>query len=343
MDPAHERALDHILLALRAIKLYDKAIEYGKQYVKQYHSSEAFANLGRSYSLAGNFDKALETYRSGVQIYPESSLLQGGIGRIYTYQGKYEEAEEYLKPMTGTEKSNSIRIEGYRKLVQLYPYQGKYILTMNMYDNLIELNRQENKMHDVAEQGILKAFSMIDGRGKKEGVLKEVEKTLEIKNPGCLAYNLTLALIYIDFKYFEKAYSASEQYVSPDYQHLVKAHEYFNKNEWEKALAEYKDFGDSGNNPYAKFQIAQCYFELGNWQKAIEETKTAQNIYTGWGRWIIYPKTFHLLGKIYEKKGDISLAIENYEKFLDLWKDADKDLPDLIDGKKRLAYLKGAL
>jgi len=50
--------------------------------------------------------------------------------------------------------------------------------------------------------------------------------------------------------------------------------------------------------------------------------------------------SFLLLGKAYEKKGDTQLAIQNYEKFLDLWKDADKDLPDLIDAKKRLAKLK---
>ncbi|NIP26045.1 MAG: hypothetical protein GWN67_07155, partial [Phycisphaerae bacterium] len=48
----------------------------------------------------------------------------------------------------------------------------------------------------------------------------------------------------------------------------------------------------------------------------------------------------YLLGKIYEKKGDNQLAIQNYEKFLDLWKDADPDLPDLIDAKKRLTRLK---
>ena len=47
------------------------------------------------------------------------------------------------------------------------------------------------------------------------------------------------------------------------------------------------------------------------------------------------------MGKIYEKKGDTSLAVKNYEKFLELWKDADQDLPDLIDAKKRLANLKG--
>ena len=52
------------------------------------------------------------------------------------------------------------------------------------------------------------------------------------------------------------------------------------------------------------------------------------------------PNGFYLLGKIYEKNGDTQLAIQNYEKFLDLWKDVDKDLPDLIDAKKRLAKLK---
>ena len=49
--------------------------------------------------------------------------------------------------------------------------------------------------------------------------------------------------------------------------------------------------------------------------------------------------SFLLLGKIYEKKGDTQLAIENYEKLLDLWKDADEDLPDLIEAKTRLAKL----
>ena len=60
-----------------------------------------------------------------------------------------------------------------------------------------------------------------------------------------------------------------------------------------------------------------------------------------WGRRpIFYHKSFHLLGKIYEAKGDIVSAIENYEKLLDLWKDADEDLVDLVDAKKRLKRLK---
>ncbi len=46
------------------------------------------------------------------------------------------------------------------------------------------------------------------------------------------------------------------------------------------------------------------------------------------------------LGKVYEKKKNFVKAKYHVEKFLNLWKDADKDLPELIDGKKLLAKLK---
>jgi len=46
-----------------------------------------------------------------------------------------------------------------------------------------------------------------------------------------------------------------------------------------------------------------------------------------------------MLGKIYEEKGWKGKAIEHYEKFLDLWKDADPGIADVDDAKKKLAGL----
>ena len=46
-----------------------------------------------------------------------------------------------------------------------------------------------------------------------------------------------------------------------------------------------------------------------------------------------------MLGKICEQQGQKSKAIEHYEKFLDLWKDADPGIPEVEDAKKQLAAL----
>ena len=54
-----------------------------------------------------------------------------------------------------------------------------------------------------------------------------------------------------------------------------------------------------------------------------------------------YALAHYQLGKVYEKMKIIAKAKKHYEKFLDLWKDADEDLPELIDGKKRLGELNG--
>lgn len=56
---------------------------------------------------------------------------------------------------------------------------------------------------------------------------------------------------------------------------------------------------------------------------------------------LIIRRVFISLVKYMKKKGETKLAIENYEKLLNLWKDANQDLVDLVDAKARLAELKG--
>jgi tetratricopeptide (TPR) repeat protein len=52
-------------------------------------------------------------------------------------------------------------------------------------------------------------------------------------------------------------------------------------------------------------------------------------------------RVYSHIARLYEQKGDRRQAILSYQKALEQWKNADKDLPELVDAKERLAKLKG--
>ncbi len=87
--------------------------------------------------------------------------------------------------------------------------------------------------------------------------------------------------------------------------------------------------------------LATAYYASGDLDKAQEEYERI--ISSSSGRFDfgdVYALSFYALGKIYEQKGWKGKALEQYEKFLGLWKDADPGFPEVEDAKKRLAALK---
>ena len=54
----------------------------------------------------------------------------------------------------------------------------------------------------------------------------------------------------------------------------------------------------------------------------------------------VYAKIFYRLGNIYEKEGLNDKAVDHYERFLDLWQDADPGTPEVEHTKKKLVGLK---
>jgi tetratricopeptide (TPR) repeat protein len=87
--------------------------------------------------------------------------------------------------------------------------------------------------------------------------------------------------------------------------------------------------------------LGAAYFrkgDMGRAQQAYE--KISSQLSSKWNG-EIYVKCFYMLGRIAEQQGDKARAITNYGKFLDLWKDADRGIPEVEDAKKRLAGLTG--
>jgi len=101
--------------------------------------------------------------------------------------------------------------------------------------------------------------------------------------------------------------------------------------------------------------LGEAYYRAGDLPKAREQYERITQLQAGgfgfeatlsWGpsgrfrRGDIYARSFYHLGRIDEKLGDKVRARENYQKFLDLWKNADPGLPEVEDARTRLAGLK---
>ena len=88
---------------------------------------------------------------------------------------------------------------------------------------------------------------------------------------------------------------------------------------------------------------AKSFIEMGDYQNALKETfrfRPVNNEITG--RMIFdnyWTKKDYLRGLAYEGLGDKSNARESYIDFLRIWSNADENLPEIIDAKKRLRNL----
>ena len=342
MDPTDEGTLSILVRVYENTRQYDKALEYAKEYVSQARSPLAYGRLAAVYVLMNDFSNAFETYELGLQLFRDDPSLLVGKGRAYAFKGDYEKAEEEFKTMTMGDRGVEVQKEGLEGLATLYAYLGKYSQAKRAYDRRIEFAWKEKDTVDVAFTILGKAMRIYWGHLDKEEALKEVQRIVNFTNIRNQNYYGFLADVYYHLGELEKARTAAEKVSAIWWTDRLEAREHHAKKNWEKAVSLYERIiaRNPDQQPYCGYLAALCYFELGELNKAVEEIRAAQS-YFGGAHWLAHSKGLYVLGKIYEKKGDPKLAVENYEKFLNLWKDADNDLPDLLDAKARLGKLKG--
>jgi tetratricopeptide (TPR) repeat protein len=101
------------------------------------------------------------------------------------------------------------------------------------------------------------------------------------------------------------------------------------KEKFSEAILDFKkylslqSYGALCRNVRVIDSLALAYYRSGDMEKAKEEYERITSLTDGrLTAGDIYAKSFYKLGEIYEQQGNKSKAIENYEKFLDLWKEA---------------------
>jgi hypothetical protein len=67
----------------------------------------------------------------------------------------------------------------------------------------------------------------------------------------------------------------------------------------------------------------------------------ADRLDLGWEAQEVSILAHYYLGTIREAQGDTLAAIDNYNRFLQIWESGDRDIPLLVDARERLVNLMG--
>jgi tetratricopeptide (TPR) repeat protein len=106
------------------------------------------------------------------------------------------------------------------------------------------------------------------------------------------------------------------------------------------ALLPYQHEPDGDEHASYYDSLALAFYKAKDYESARKWYKRIFNLNSGRiSAGNIYTKSFFMMGKIYKQQGDTAKAIEHYEKFLSLWKDADPGIPEIEDAKLRLMAL----
>ena len=353
LDPDFALVYVHIFDIYQRERMGDKAIRVANRFVNSNPDNAiGYRYLADIYGWKGELYKSIENYEKVAELNKgnnESVVLQGWAYRI---QGKYDKAlsnyAELFKPdVPAIWQFRGKMISGF-----VYAEQGQYEKAIQLMGEARRIERPINKLEIILNMAFLAYnYSSI---GDTVRALSLLDSALAI-NPG------------IDnerYLYWEigrlYAKSGKEEELKKLISAIKKSTEQTgNTNSWdilnnielyrlqgavEEGLTEYNKLDYLAHSIGLNVQ-ANLYSDARDWENVILTANEMQaSFFPAYIlsdlRFRSYPVAFYIKGKAYEELGKPELAIENYEALLELWKDADEEIPERRDTIKRLAALK---
>jgi serine/threonine protein kinase/tetratricopeptide (TPR) repeat protein len=348
IDNTHGRMLLFMNNTYEELGLYEKEFEVAKLMMSvKDHNEGACYYLAKASALSDRFEEGIKLLDQVRHSFPKSvNYATDFIADLYAHQGQYARAEAELNSLIRKEQPLAARRIGYENLVGVYPYLGRYRDALDAGDKVVELSWQLHDTSDAIRGLALKGLVRIWGWGEKDyDILAEEKKDSSLVSRH-VSGNIWEVLSLLQF--YRGDYVSADNFANHFAPKRSRFIHLLVQMKRDCAAADSIDNDPSWRSGPNYFQIqmfyqlAQCYYAAGEFDKAERAIARLQSKFEkNYPRAVFLPKSIYLEGKIHEKKGDRVKAIESYEKLLDMWKDADEDLPELIDAKARLAKLEG--
>ena len=341
-------------------KEYKEAIAAFQEMIKKNpQESEAYWRLGRLLAGEGEPEKAIHILKRGLVVDPQAKDIYNVIGGLLIELGRDGEAIAMMERYVALVPNES---NAYDSLGLAYQTIGKYEQAVTQYNRALELKPdfeiamvhlantrfQQGRYRealDLYQQYIRISPSDLE-RGRGYGCLSVVH--LRLKNYDEAEKNARLSRQYSKYEFASWKFAlerdpALAQDLERQFAEMVLAnrgrrftHRLFHYARGVSLLKQGKSeealemFREALKNPYLFWEaenledcLARAYLELKRPDDAIAELHRILQ------RNPNFPLAHFHLAQAYELKGQPEQAYENYGKFRQVWKDADRDIPQV--------------
>jgi len=304
LDPEASDIYNSLGLAYAALGRHDQAIAACARYVALApQESNAHDSLGLAYQWAGRYDEAIEEYKRALALQADFEIARVHLGNVYFQLGQYQDAIREFKEYIRVAPSTIERDRGISHVAWVYSQQRKWDQAQAAVKGLTQMN------YWGADVAMLLALE----RGDVTGAQKFKARISEERSAD---RGIRLNARYPKFMdgYFDLQTGRPTEAIALFKEVLQHRPPIWNIDAYEDCLA-------------------NAYLKLGQIDDAIAEYERILRLNPN------YPLVHFHLAQAYEKKGQTDRARSEYRQFLQVWKNADPDIPILKEAKAEYAKL----
>lgn len=302
IDPEAGTLYNSLGNALSGKHRHAEAIAAHERYVAlSPNEPNAYDSLGLSCQASGDYFKALENYQTALRLKPDFDLAIVHLGNLHISRGQYGEAISDYRHYIAAAPSKAELTRGYDSIGYIQILKGQTALAQKEIAASRKIDDQPSWNEYLIEAGKGKS-------NRSERLATEYLASIDVRDRGSRA-NRRLELYY----------RGSVALNSGDAEAAIA---YFRKSLTYAPLTwHYTDFEDG---------LANAFLKLERYDEAIDEYQRILKINPN------YPLAHFRLGQAFDRKGSTDEARRAYQTFLDIWKDADAVIPEILLARKYL-------
>ena len=355
IDPEHKETYNQLAYAYQSQGDLEQSILAVDKYISLAPGeANPYDTKGDLCAANGQIAKAADCYRTALDLKPDLESSREKLGYMLIYSRSYEAADSCFRLLAGSENPDTRSLAQFSLAFSPFA-QGQFQRCLRILDEAVVADSLAFGEERCPSNRLLKALVLYE-TGQPDRATAEVEEAgavfARVMPGGRPGYRQFLAQFLAEAGKPEQAREVAEALRADldstkqnlaDYWYAIGCIDLAEGSTAAAIEALTKASTDSSASTFAaRFQLARALLAAERHGEAAQELQSLLRTYSSvrlfFGGWNV--KIHYYLGQAYEQSGWSKNAGEQYDRFLELWRSADKSIEAVDDAKKRLERLR---